>query len=73
MKIKNIFKNDRNFIYILHALVVGPFLGLLGYYSYYNESNFEHYENEIKTSYMILMWVGLIVTIYHSYKLYSNL
>jgi len=61
-----------NLIYIFHALIVGPFMIALGYYSNEYSSKYKKYDDEIKIGFKILFWAGILVTIYHSHKLLLN-
>jgi len=52
-----------DFIYIFHILIIGPLLIYVGYYK----------EKVDKRLLDILLWFGVIVTIYHLYKLIINM
>ena len=48
-------------IYVLHFLIIGPLLIYVGYYK-------EKVDRKIMDA---VMWLGIIVTIYHLYKFVS--
>ena len=50
-------------VYILHFLVIGPLLIYVGYYK----------EKIDKKIFDIVMWFGLIVTVYHLYKFINTM
>ena len=50
-------------VYILHFLVIGPLLIYVGYYK----------ETIDKKIFDIVMWFGLIVTVYHLYKFINTM
>lgn len=50
-------------IYVFHFLIIGPLLAYVGYYK----------EKVDKKILDILMWLGIIVTVYHFYKFINTL
>jgi len=58
---------DHSFIYLIHILLGGP---LLIYGGYSGKILSEKYKDEQYLNvFMMLMFVGLVVIIYHGYKL----
>lgn len=47
-----------DFVYVLHFLIIGPLLAYVGYYK-------EKVDKKILDA---VMWMGIIVTVYHLYK-----
>ena len=47
-----------DFIYVLHFLIIGPLLAYVGFYK-------EKVDKKILDA---VMWIGIIVTVYHLYK-----
>ena len=50
-------------IYVLHFLIIGPLLIYVGYYK-------EKVDKKIMDA---VMWLGIIVTIYHLYKFVNTM
>ena len=50
-------------IYVFHFLIIGPLLAYVGYYK-------EKVDKKILDA---VMWLGIIVTVYHLYKFVNTL
>ena len=71
MSLLDFFIQGHNWVYSFHILIVGPYLALLGYLLKKYNLGFKKYEDFINGAIMTLIIVGILIIVYHSYKLYS--
>lgn len=71
MDLLDFFIQGHNWVYSFHIFVVGPYLAFLGYLLNKYNKGFTKYEDFINGAIMTLIVVGIIIVLYHSYKLYS--
>ena len=71
MDLLDFFIQGHNWVYSFHIFVVGPYLAFLGYLLKKYNRGFSKYEEFINGGIMTLIVVGIIIVLYHSYKLYS--
>ena len=60
---------DRKWIYSVHAFILGPLFVVLSYFSNEYSKGYTKYQEEIKLGYSSLFWIGILIILYHSYKL----
>ena len=63
------FIKDRKWVYSIHSFIVGPLLVLVGYYSNEYSKGYTQYEEEIQLGLSSIFWIGIVVILYHIYKL----
>uniref|UniRef100_A0A6C0BS92 Uncharacterized protein n=1 Tax=viral metagenome TaxID=1070528 RepID=A0A6C0BS92_9ZZZZ len=64
--------SGHNWVYSFHALIVGPFLGIVGYLGDKYSKGFTKYDDYLRACFKVLLVIGVVVALYHSHKLLLN-